>query len=38
MKNNLIKYTHVKGYRYELEVAENLVAGNKKPKEFELTS
>jgi len=28
----------MKGYRYELEIPENLVEGNKKPKEFELTS
>ena len=28
----------MKGYRYELEIPENLVEGNKKPKDFDLTS
>lgn len=34
MKDKTIKY----GLRYELEINEDLVKGNKKPKNFELTS
>lgn len=32
-----LNYSHAKA-RYELEVPEELVRGNKKPREFELTS
>ena len=37
MRDNRIEYSHAK-YRYELEVPCELVAGNKKPRDFELTS
>lgn len=32
-----ISYSHCK-YRYELEIPEEIVKGNKKPAEFEFTS
>ena len=37
LNNKKINFSHAK-YRYELEVPEDLVKGNKKPKDFEFTS
>lgn len=37
LKDNRINYSHAK-YRYELECPSELVAGTKKPKDFEFTS
>ena len=37
LRDNRINYSHAK-YRYELEVPAELTVGDKKPRDFELTS
>jgi DNA mismatch repair protein MSH6 len=35
---NNINFVHTKAHRYELEVPENIVTGNKKPSDYKLTT
>jgi DNA mismatch repair protein MSH6 len=38
LKCTNITYVHTKAHRYELEIPEDYVSGNKKPKEYKLTT